>query len=69
MSVDILYAILFSVIMGIAGILIFNELPIVTAFLKSFSLGVLVYILLSVSGTLTNYSNISCGHEKYTKIL
>jgi len=66
---EITYALYFSLATGIVGIFIFNDIPTKTAFLKSFSLGLLTYLLLSVSGVLTHYSNNTCGHEKYSIIL
>jgi len=65
----ILYALYFSLATGVVGIFIFNDIPTKTAFLKSFSLGLLTYLVLGVSGVLTQYSNTTCGHEKYSIIL
>lgn len=59
------YALYFSLATGIVGIFMFNDIPTMTAFLKSFLLGLLVYILLSVSGVLTQFANNTCGHAKY----
>lgn len=62
---EISYTLYFSLATGIIGILVFNNIPMITAFLKSFLLGLLVYITLSVSGILTQYANNTCGHAKY----
>jgi hypothetical protein len=59
------YALYFSLATGIVGILVFNDIPTMTAFLKSFLLGLLVYITLSVSGVLIQYVNDSCRNVSY----
>lgn len=65
MNKELSYMLCFSLTSGIVGMFIFNDISSMMAFLKSFSLGLLMYILLSVSGVLTHYANESCGHAKY----